>query len=224
MPKTFFCLLLTLFILKASAQDSLHLFYISKIYLTKDDSAEIVQCKKADYKSVSLRLDLFSRNNPTETLYVTGNNYRWWKDSVFFSYTAPAALYKSSDSVIIHPTFHVACSGLQGNRGVENVEAEGKESTVRNITLKFVSNPPGANVYLIPKMIWERTPGLNGKSKNENLLSRYTIYSGVTPVESTAQEYVYIALFKLNNRYVSVECSPTHFKTDDSVFANFPQP
>ena len=224
MAKALLFALFTVLMMKASSQDSLHLFYISKVSLTKSDSADVAQCTKKEYKGVSLEINLLSKTGSTETIYTTGKDYRWWEDSVFFSYTVPAALYKQADSVVIHPTYHVACSGLKGNRGVENVDAEGKESTVRNITLKFVSNPPGASVYLIPKMIWERTPGLNGRSKNENLLSRYTIYSGVTPVESTAQEYVYIALFKLNNRYVPVECSPTHFKTDDSVFANFPQP
>ena len=224
MTKMFSFFLVSLFISGGYAQDSLHLFYISKITLTQSDSANIAQCTKKDYKSVFLQINLLSKTGSSETIYATGKDYRWWKDSVFFSYTVPAAFYRQADSIIIHPTFHVACTGVNKNRGVENVDAEGKESTVRNITLKFVSNPPGANVYLIPKMIWERTPGLNGRSKNENLLSRYTIYSGVTPVESTAQEYVYIALFKLNNRYVPVECSPTHFKTDDSVFANFPQP
>ncbi len=171
---------------------------------------------------MSLEINLFGKSGNTQTLYATGKDYRWWKDSVFFSYNVPAALYRQNDSIIIHPTFQVACAGLKGNRGIENIEAEGKESTVRNIILKFISNPPGASVYLIPKMIWERTPALS-KAKNETLLGHYAIYSGTTPVQSTAQEYVYIALFRYNNQYVPVECSPTHFNRVDSVYANFPK-
>ena len=222
MQVTLVLVLFSIFTLKAHSQDSLQLFYINKVILSQSDSATIAQCTKIAYKGVSLEITLFNKNGNPETLYTQGQNYRWWKDSVLFSYVVPAALYNESDSVSIHPTFQIACSGLNGNRGVENVEAEGRETAVKNIRVKFTSNPPGATVYLIPKLIWERTPALS-KSRSQAALSRYVVYNGITPVQATAQEYVYIALFKYKNRFVPVECSPTHFNTDDTVFANFEQ-
>ena len=97
---------------------------------------------------------------------------------------------------------------------------KGSDKVVRNINLKLNSNPPGATVYLVPKLIWERTP-LLAKLKNENLLGPYKVYNGITPIWTRAQEYVYVAVFKYKNQFVRVECSPTYTNPIDSVYADF---
>lgn len=206
----------------AFSQDQVTLFYINKIQLTQADSTALSACKTKEFKTVSLEIYVQDKNGKVDSIFSAGSDFHWWKDSVVFSYNIPKNLYQNNASISLHPVYQIACSGLNGNRGVENVEADGESNTVRNINVKFVSNPPGATVYLIPKLMWQRTPALSGK-KDPAILGRYLLYNGVTPVNAMAQEYVYIALFKFKDKFIPVECSPTHFKMDDMVFANFIQ-
>lgn len=202
----------------AYSQDSLKLFYLNKVTNSKSDSLNLSECRKIIYKGTTVEINLFRNNEIINKFYAEASDFRFWKDSVFFSFNVSRSLYENIDSIAVHPLHHLVCEGRNGNRGPEKVEMEGSGNVIRNIDIKFYSNPPGAVVYLIPKLIWERTPRL---IKNDILLNRYRVYSGITPVWSKVQEYVYIALFRYNNKYRIIECRPTHFNPVDSVYADF---
>jgi hypothetical protein len=67
--------------------------------------------------------------------------------------------------------------------------------------VRLTSKPPGAVVFLIPKVEYERNPGIKDNILKDPLVgARYRVQEGVTPVETTTREMVYIAIFVLSER------------------------
>ena len=206
------------FFLKAQSQDSVKLFYISKIVAGEKDSLRLTQCDHILYRGALVKV-LFFRNEITvDSLFKSVSGWTKWKDSVILNIDISQQIYNKSDSIVIIPTHQFLCK-TRGVRGSLPLNLEGEEKRIRNIKIKFISNPTSAVVYLVPKVIWERNPQLI--AKNENALNQYKIANGITPVWSPVQEYVYIALFKYNGKYIDMQCSPTHKNPIDSVYADF---
>jgi len=153
-----------------------------------------------------------------DSLFQEVTKYTKWKDSILFAVSISKQLYDNSDSIVISPTHKFFCV-REGTRDILPLFSEGDENKIRNIKLKFISNPASSVVYLIPKIIWERNPLL--AAKNENALNQYKLANGITPVWTPVQEYVYIALFKNKGKYIDIQCSPSYKNPIDSVYADF---
>jgi hypothetical protein len=67
--------------------------------------------------------------------------------------------------------------------------------------VRLNSEPSGAAVYLIPKIEYERDKELGQRIlKDPSAGARYRVMEGLTPVETTTREMVYIAIFILKER------------------------
>jgi hypothetical protein len=64
--------------------------------------------------------------------------------------------------------------------------------------VKFASYPPGAWVYLVPLYEWERDTTLEFADKRK--LRKYLVPEGLTPVQTKAEEQVYMVLFDYNGK------------------------
>ena len=89
-------------------------------------------------------------------------------------------------------------------------------AVVRDIHLESV--PPGAAVYLVPKIKLERDPEI---LNDEGKLAKYRVPEGNTPVVTRAREKVYIAIFLLDGKLERRELDvlpPPHNNNAMAVF------
>ncbi|MBA7496254.1 hypothetical protein ES702_06853 [subsurface metagenome] len=66
--------------------------------------------------------------------------------------------------------------------------------------IELISEPPGAKVYLVPLLDWEKDPSI---ISDDNKLSKFQVPDGNTPVITRAYEKVYMVVFDLNGKKIS---------------------
>ena len=191
-------------------------FYYSGL-VTLKDSAWLKHYGPPNLTSLTVKLVFINSKNQKDSLYRDIYHLTKKNDSVFFEVLVPKTIIEKSDGVRIDPTYHFNCPGLI--RGSYSVNADGKSTSENVMQLKLKSSPEGSIVYLIPKYIWETNSRV--RAKNSTALAEYRIWSGITPVWASVQEYVYISLFQYKDQFLSIECSPVHTKQIDSVYVEF---
>jgi hypothetical protein len=216
--KLLFCACVLFTFSSAWCQQSKSLFYTGSIKMKEKDSLEFSQCAKAQYIGADVKVLFFKKNILIDSLFTKANDYTTWHDTVSFTVNVPEILYNKSESVRIVPKHVVGCQ-VKGTRGTIEMNVPGDSKVDRRVKVKFKSNPAGSAVFLIPKFLWERNAALS--ARNEDALNKYRVVQGDTPVWCDVQEYVYISLFKRNNKYISLEYSANHKVAVDSVYANF---
>lgn len=66
--------------------------------------------------------------------------------------------------------------------------------------IELISEPPGAEVYLIPLYIWENDPSI---ISDDTKLSKFQVPEGNTPVVTRAFEMVYMVVFELKGKKIT---------------------
>jgi len=67
--------------------------------------------------------------------------------------------------------------------------------------IELISEPPGAKVYLIPLYIWENDSAI---ISDDTKLAEFQVSEGNTPVTTRAYEKVYMVVFDLNGKKISM--------------------
>ena len=89
----------------------------------------------------------------------------------------------------------------------------------RHILLEIKTEPEGAIVYLIPKIIWDRNPNILNTNYTK-LLEKFRCYEGYTPLSLIVEEYVYVIVLKndKNGKYKTAICKPKYKNRIEKVF------
>lgn len=203
------------------AQDNTHFQYLNSIRLTPQNEETLHKEPRAQYTGAFLAVYFFKQGRKVDSLFQDYTQFKKVGNEVLFDLELPNELMLSSDSLAIVPTHHFFIPSDSSTRGPRELDMDGAKDGVRIIKLKLISTPPGATVYMIPKIAWETEAQL--RNKQEDALKPYVVSRGDTPTWYDAQEYVYIALFKMGDKFQDITCSPTHFNPVDSVKIKFQQ-
>jgi len=209
---------LILAILAASvtfAQVPKRLYFIEKVNIKELMKNAFPDIDKPQIASVAVELYSYKNGIKQDSLTLHADNLYTWKDSVAFRVNVPES-YFADQKISLQPIYHLKKNGKKGNLPSYVV---GNEQMVNPLLLKIKSNPSGAKVYLVPKLYWDRNPDF-AKFKTDALFL-YQVSEGVTTVTTYVQEYVYIAVFKYQDRFLTMPCTPNHLHKSDSLFVDF---
>ncbi|NVM65083.1 hypothetical protein FHW88_003387 [Mucilaginibacter sp. SG538B] len=198
------------------AQDTKKIYFVEKIDYSKLSAKLLDVSNLPKIASASVEVYFHDKEVITDSLTLHAQGIVTWKDSVAFILNIPENYLYHSKRISIIPIYHFKKDGTKGNLPFYSI---GLEKSVDPLLLKIKSNPPGAIVYLIPKFFWERDKQLS--NFNQNSLFPYRVSEGNTNVTTYVQEFVYVAVFRYKNRYLTLQCSPNHLHKNDSVFIDF---
>jgi hypothetical protein len=204
------------------AQENTHFQYLNTIQLSPQNDVTLHKEPTAAYSGAFLQVYFFKQSKKVDSFFQEFTRFKKSGNQVLFDLEIPNALLTGSDSMAIIPTHHffIPKAGDSSLRGDRVLDMDGPKDGVRIIKLKLISTPPGATVYMIPKLAWDMDAQL--RNKQGAALKPYAVYRGDTPTWYDAQEYVYIALFRIGDKFQDITCSPTHFNPIDSVNVKFP--
>lgn len=209
MIKSAYILSILLFFRLISVAQPKEVFVIEKV----KDYRHVKGTKASIIVSVGVELYRVMNGAKIDSLYKPANYYNIWKDSIIFSFTAPASFSPEKNSIVIQPIYHYYKNDNKSNSANYIL---GDDHTIELTKLKIKSDPSGADVFLVPRIIWERNSKLNHYDVNE--LTRYLISEGTTTVITHVQEYVYVAIYHYKDKFYPVLCAPNHLNGLDSVY------
>src|SRR6266542_4581764 len=124
MTKMIFIPVFLLLFLKVQSQDSVKLFYISKITTSEKDSVQLAQCQNIEYRGATVKLLFLKNGIRIDSFSTSTTTYTKLEDSVILDILISQQLYDKSDSIVISPIHRFSCKGVRGGLFVEG---EGKE-------------------------------------------------------------------------------------------------
>jgi hypothetical protein len=150
-----------------------------------------------------------------DSIFVMSNDLHVYHDSIFFSLSVPEK-YLAEGRVTLGPIYYPQ---TKNNKGNPPNYLLGNVQPLNRITVKIKSEPSGATVFFVPKFLWEQDGRL--QKYNSQALSPFIVSTGSTTVTTNVQEYVYIAVFMLKNKYSTLQYAPNHLNPIDSISTTF---
>ncbi|EHQ26994.1 hypothetical protein [Mucilaginibacter paludis] len=196
------------------AQEEIRLYFVQKINISPADKNKLNQLPNATYAGAMVSIYQLTAGVKTDSVLVEAEDFQRWKDTVAFSAAVPASFITNAPGLSASPLLHIVYS--KPGRGDFSLDIKGKEKPVSQIQLKIKSDPSGANVFLVPKIVWDRNPLF--KRFDQSLLAHYNVYNGLTTVKVPVQEFVYVVVYSYNNHFKTIECRPSHLNPVDSVY------
>jgi hypothetical protein len=202
--------------LNSFSQEKIKLFYCGKKITS--DSLLSSQCKGFSVVGEKMKIKLFKNKIVKEQAVEDVENAFEWKDSVVYTISISKNYFDKCDSVSLTPIYHITY--VDSSRGNNEIDHDGKDEGSKNITLRLISNPANAEVFLIPTIIWEKSGNVT-MTANESKLDFFRVKEGETPTQCSAQEYTYVVLFRFGKEYRQRFCSPTYLTPDQQIYADF---
>ncbi len=100
MTKMIFIPVFLLLFLKVQSQDSVKLFYISKITTSEKDSVQLAQCQNIEYRGATVKLLFLKNGIRIDSFSTSTTTYTKLEDSVILDILISQQLYDKSDSII----------------------------------------------------------------------------------------------------------------------------
>ncbi|SEO49043.1 hypothetical protein SAMN05192574_108272 [Mucilaginibacter gossypiicola] len=189
-------------------QQTTKIYFIQK--LTSKNS--FAYSDTARFKSAGAEVYQSIRGKKIDSLFIKADELLQWRDSVSFSLAVPNNFFSVGSMISISPFLYL---GSKTKGGISGYLQE-KEQSIVQIKVKIKSDPSGAEVYLIPKLYWERNHQL--AKYNLQALNPYRVNQGLTPVTTIVQEYVYITVFAYKKKFVISQFEPNHLNPMDSIY------
>jgi hypothetical protein len=201
-------------VLNAFSQEKTRLYFAVPLH---SDVFKKPTLFKPDLKFRAAGATIYRTNTRGEldSLFFMSNDLHVYHDSIFFSLSVPEK-YLAEGRVTLSPIYYPQ---IKNNKGNPPNYLLGNVQSLNRITVKIKSDPSGATVFFVPKFLWEQDSRL--QKYNLQALSPFIVSAGSTTVTTNVQEYVYIAVFMLKNKYSELQYAPNHLNPIDSISTTF---
>lgn len=200
-----------------------------------------VYCQKNDVRTVFIHVDTMKYNY---TFEVAGYSLRYEDDTIEWQSDLLQPIVKDDQGLLfkvvvpqtlINPDIDFNCFAhavikddtptwiwtypTEETDSAEIVSIPYAGVNLSQISLEIISDPPGAEVFLIPNRIWlqnYKDIGLNALFENKEQLEEFRVNSSLTNTSVIIDQTVFKVLFRLNENVQTL----THFTRPESVEKN----